>query len=282
MKNRKIKDVARVLLCLALVMLLSACGMDTDVSRNDGLAEQFVAYALQDDYTAAYDLCRNAGSNEDFRACWDILQMAVEGAETYEMHQVGWHTNMVNGVTTRTSTYRTTLDNGRILLLEFATEDGVEGLVGFHFSDATDFVEHTEAFVPVWDTVLAVFSILCHAFCIWLLVDCLRRKMKYKVLWAILCFAGVTLTVTVGESFGFNFMVGLQTSFSTISADIARMVTVTKVVIPVGAILYCCLRKRFTIPPTASAETAAVSDTDETAADAPPSDVYAPEENGEK
>ena len=80
-------------------------------------------------------------------------------------------------------------------------------------------------------------------------VDCLRRKMKYKVVWAILIFFGLCFTFTVGETSNFSFNVGLFFQTSSIEADPGLLAVVTKLVIPVGAILYLCLRKKFTVEP---------------------------------
>ena len=63
---------------------------------------------------------------------------------------------------------------------------------------------------------------------------------------------------------GLNFTVGLMLQSNTVVADPSILSMVTKVVIPLGAILYLCLRKRFTVVPSQPAE----------AEDAPGSDGY--------
>ena len=128
--------------------------------------------------------------------------------------------------------------------------------------------------------VLWVFSGLAIAFTVWMLVDCLRRKMKYKVLWAIIIFFGIAFTVTVGETSNLSFNMGLFFQTSSIDADPALVSVVTKLVIPVGAILYLCLRKKFTINPNTPAgpegmETVETAETTETV---PDSDLYTAEE----
>jgi hypothetical protein len=166
------------------------------------------------------------------------------------MKQIGWNLNRSNGVTTRTTAYQAELDNGRIVLLRVVTQDGIEGIAGIHFSDITDFLASTEAFVPTVRIILWVVSALAVAFTVWMLVDCLRRKMKYKVVWAILIFFGLCFTFTVGETSNFSFNVGLFFQTSSIEADPGLLAVVTKLVIPVGAILYLCLRKKFTVDPS--------------------------------
>ena len=89
--------------------------------------------------------------------------------------------------------------------------------------------------------------LLMYAFVIWMLVDCIRRKLKRKVLWVLLVFLGVAFTVTVGNQIGFKFMIGLMFQNSTVDADPYIKAVVTKLVVPVGAIVYFFLRKKYTI-----------------------------------
>lgn len=239
------------LLMIALVLLatLISCTPDMDVGNNTELADQFMDHVIADGYNAAYGMVKATVSDPDFRAYWTTVQTVADGAETYEMKQIGWNLNRSNGVTTRTTAYQAELDNGRIVLLRVVTQDGIEGIAGIHFSDITEFIHTTDTYVPVLQAIVMVFSLLCMAFTIWMFVDCLRRKMKYKVVWAILIVFGVALNLTVGETASFSFNVGLFVQMSTVQVDPGLLAVVTKLVIPVGAILYLFLRKKFTVEP---------------------------------
>ena len=255
MKNNTTQAIIRralPLLMIALVLLaaLISCTPDMDVGNNTELADQFMDHVIADDYAAAYGMVKATVSDPDFRAYWTTVQTVADGAETYEMKQIGWNLNRSNGVTTRTTAYQAELDNGRTVLLRVVTQDGIEGIAGIHFSDITDFLASTEAFVPTVRVILWVVSALAMAFTVWMFVDCLRRKMKYKVVWAILIFFGLCFTFTVGETSNFSFNVGLFFQTSSIEADPGLLAVVTKLVIPVGAILYLCLRKKFTVDPS--------------------------------
>lgn len=254
MKNTSLRRVLRltlplVLTALILLATLISCTPDMDVGNNTELADQFMDHVIADDYDAAYGLVKATVTDPDFRAYWATVQTVADGAETYEMKQIGWNLNRSNGVTTRTTAYQAELDNGRTVLLRVVTQDGIEGIAGIHFSDITDFLASTEVFVPTVRVILWVVSALAMAFTVWMLVDCLRRKMKYKVVWAILIFFGLCFTFTVGETSNFSFNVGLFFQTSSIEADPGLLAVVTKLVIPVGAILYLCLRKKFTVEP---------------------------------
>ena len=254
MKNNTTPTIIRralPLLMIALVLLaaLISCTPDMDVGNNTELADQFMDHVIADDYAAAYGMVKATVTDSDFRAYWDTIQLVAEGAETYTKLPVQRNATRSGGVTTITTSYQVNLDNGRTVLLRVVTQDGIEGIAGIHFSDITDFMASTETVVPVLQIIVLVFSLLCMAFTVWMFVDCLRRKMKYKFVWAILTVFGIALNLTVGETFSFSFNIGLFVQMSTVQVDPGLVAVVTKLVIPVGAILYLCLRKKFTIDP---------------------------------
>ena len=247
--------VMALFLCALILMTLASCAADMEVGNNTQMANQFMDHVMADDYAAAYDMVKVNVANADFQAYWVGIQQTVAEAESYEMEQIGWQINKSNGETYYTTAYQVYPDNGRTVLLRVVTMEGTEGIAGIHFSDVTAFMEKADTLTPVVGVILLVFSLLMLAFVIWMFVDCLRRKMKtvHKVLWAFLIFGGIALTVTVGQTSGFNFQIGLMFQTSSITADPGLQAFVTKLVIPLGAILYCCLRKRFTQDPEAPA-----------------------------
>ncbi len=281
MKSTRIRIILLFLCALTLLTLVS-CAADMDIGDNTILGEQFMDCIIADDYDAAYDMVKETVSDDDFRAYWATIRPALEDAETYEMEQIGWNVNRSGGLTTRTTAYQVYPDNGRTILLRIVTRDDIDCIAGVHFSDVTDFLKRTETFVPTVSIILLVVSGLALAFTIWMFVDCLRRKMKYKVLWAILIFGAIAVTVTSGETSGLQFNIGLALQTSSMVADPGLLAVVTKVAVPVGAILYCCLRKRFTIDPNAPAEISAeLAEPAQTADVAPATDTYTAEEGND-
>ena len=266
MKNTSLRRALRltlplVLTALILLVTLISCTPDMDVGNNTELADQFMDHVIADDYDAAYGMVKATVTDSDFRPYWKDIRQTAEGAKTYELEQIGWQINTVNGVTDRTTAYQVYLDNERTVLLRVMTREGIEGIAGIHFSDITEFLASTEVFVPTVQIILWVFSGLCVVFTLWMLVDCLRRKMKYKVVWVLLILFSLCLSFTVGETSNFSFNVGLFFQTSTITADPGLVAVVTKLVIPVGAILYLCLRKKFVASPESAAnETASPAD----------------------
>lgn len=254
MKNNATQTIIRralPLLVIALVLLstLISCTPEVDYGDSIKLSDQFMDYVIADDYDSAYSLVKATVTDPDFRDYWNTIRLVAEGAETYTKLPVQRNATRSGGVTTITTAYQVNLDNGRIVLLRVVIRDGIEGIAGIHFSDITDFLASTDTYVPVLQAIVLVFSLLCMAFTIWMFVDCLRRKMKYKHVWALLTVFGIALNLTVGETFSLSFDIGLFVQMSTVQVDPGLVAVVTKLVIPVGAILYLCLRKKFTIVP---------------------------------
>jgi hypothetical protein len=255
MKNTSLRRALRltlplVLIALILLVTLTSCTPEVDYGDSIKLSDQFMDHVIADDYDSAYRLVKATVTDPDFRDYWETIRSVAEGAETYTKLPVQRNATRSGGVTTITTAYQVNLDNGRTVLLRVVTRDGIEGIAGIHFSDITDFLASTDTYVPVLQAIVMVFSLLCMAFTIWMFVDCLRRKMKYKFVWAILTVFGIALNLTVGETFSFSFKIGLFVEMSTVQVDPGLVAVVTKLVIPVGAILYLCLRKKFTVDPS--------------------------------
>lgn len=239
-----------VILCALTVLTLVSClSADKKVGNHTELSNEFITNVINDDYDDAYAMVEATVIDAEFREYWNQMQYVVDGAENYEIEQIGWNVNTTNGVTTSTTAHQVYFDNGKTILFRVTTQEGIEGIAGIYFSDATEFLNDTETFVPTTRIVLIVYSVLAIAFCIWMLVDCIRRKIKRKPLWIILILVGISFTVTVGETSAFKFMIGLMLQGSSVVADPSILSVVIKLVVPVGAIVYLCLRKKLTAVP---------------------------------
>ena len=246
------KHILLAMLSLMLILSLTSCRADQEIGNNTELGEQFLDYVIANDYDAAYGMVEGIDSPETFEEYWKGIQTLAHGANSYELEQIGWNVNLEDGVKAYTTAYQVYFDNGKIALFNVVTFDGVEGIAGLHFSDATEFVNRTDTVVPAFNVAVIVVSILEIAFVIWMFIDCLRRKIKGKVLWAILIFVGGSLTLTVGEYSAINFAIGIMLQTGGVAADPALLSVVTKIVVPVGAIVYFFLRKKLAVKPVQS------------------------------
>lgn len=250
---KKMKTLMRALLlvlCFAMVISLSACTADMSIGDNTELGEQFMNNLIDNKRDDAYELIKNTVTPDDFDAYWSTIRPIVEGADSYEIEQIGWNINTTNGRTSRVSAYEIELDNGKSVFLRVVTYEDIEGIAGIYLSDTTEFTASTNGYLPIVKVVLLVVSLLSIAFSIWMFVDCLRKKFKHKVLWAILIFLGISFTLTFGDSIGFKFMLGLMFQTNSIVADPSILSVNINLIVPVGAILYFAMRKKITASPT--------------------------------
>ncbi len=245
--TRLMKLICVVILCITAVLVLVSCGADIDVGNNGKLGEQFMTFVINDDYKAAYDMVKETVNTGDFKDYWSNIQSVVKDAKSYELKQIGWNVNASGGLTTYTTAYQVHFDNGVVVLFRVITRDDIKGIAGVYFADTTEFINRTASYVPGVNIIFTVISVLSIAFCIWMFVDCLRRKIKKKVLWAIINFAGISFGLTLGESVRLNFMVGLILSRSSIAADPSTLSVAAKIVVPLGAIIYFFLRSKLTV-----------------------------------
>ena len=255
MKCRRINICAgMILLCLFMVVGLVACGISRD--ELDLLCERFLGCVIADDYDSAYGMAEGAVSDGDFRAYWQEIRAVAEGAESYEVQNTEWQSGTVGDALYATATYLVYLSNGKTAVLRITARTDYSDIADIHFSDVTDFLANTETTVSVVRVILLVISALSILFAIWMFVDCLRRRMRYKALWAILITFGTTVIVTVGQGFNLHFDVGVILRTATATSDPMLMAVVAKVTIPLGAILYLCLHKKFEVDPGEPADSA--------------------------
>ena len=99
---------------------------------------------------------------------------------------------------------------------------------------------------PLQIVVIAI-GLASFGFSVWMLVDCIRKNIKKKPLWiVIIIFGQLTLGFTAsGGGVNFNFNLGFILSLSTLA--ISESLTVLKLILPLGAVIYRIRRGRLII-----------------------------------
>lgn len=241
---------------LSLALLFGGCTVNEDSAESLAFCETFLDYVIQNDYDAAYSMVSHVATQEDFTAVWNEMRNVLQNSKSYETEQTGWYQRTTNGVTTTEVLFEVVSDDGKVCQIRIYTTNGVDGIAGLHFLDSTEFIQETEYFSIV-NIFLIIFSLVCLAFTVWMLIDCLKRRMRYKVLWVILtmCHLGFSIMKSV-SSFNFQFEFYFLFPISRISADPSALAVLVAVFFPVGAIIYFFMRKRLTISEEIKAEIA--------------------------
>ena len=256
------KSKLSLFLCaiLLLSIVFSGCSIVEDSAESRALCETFVDHIIHDDYTAAYEMIQEVASEEEFQPLWSSMRNVLKNSESYELQQKNWYKNWNNGVTTTQVLFEITTNDEKVCQILIYTMDEVEGIAGLNFLDSTDFVQKT-SFVGAVNVALIVFTLACLAFSIWMFVDCLKRRLKSKLLWAIITLCYVGCEVTTGASvFKFYFRFSLLAGLTNISADRAALAISVTVLLPIGALIYFLLRKRLTLPEEKPAQPSSEND----------------------
>lgn len=233
---------------LSISLLFSGCTIKEASEESRAFGKTFLDYVIQNDDTSAYAMVNHVASQEEFGYVWNEMRNVLKDSQSYEMEQQGWHRNTTNGVTTTEVLFEVVTDDEKVCQLRVYTTDGIEGISGIHFLDSTEFVQKTE-FLWILNIFLGIFSLLFLTFCVWMFVDCLKRRLRYKVLWAIITWIYVGFSVTVGATgMNFNTHFLLALPLTRISAEPSILAITVSVFLPIGAIIYFFMRKRLTLP----------------------------------
>ncbi len=245
------------LLCLLLLTMTACSSVEsmTDLST----AEAFLDCVLADRYDDAYAMLSGTVSEADFAPVWQDLRTLTEGATAYELdaESLKETTSLPDGKTVIEQTFIVTLNNRRTFTYRVAMHEGAKGLIGMHYRDVTDFVTATDRCLPTCNLLLGVVSIGFLAFRIWMLVDCIRRKLaRNHVLWILAILLGVSLMLTVGDTFGIRFGLAVPFDRMSLAADPLLYALTITLSFPVGAFVYFLNRKKLPLrePPAVDGE----------------------------
>ena len=248
-KLRILASLAAVIIVICTISVFASCG---DTEKNDqvkSLTEQFVNAVVADDADAAFSLMTPGVDKTEFDTFFVNVRGYFEGAKDYELTQTGWNTRISNGVSSYMVTFTVNTDNGAEIEVETTVVEGYENIYNIHFTP----IKRADSALPTlfpFQMGALVLSLAATAFCIWMIVDCAKRKIKKKALWIILILVGVSVGLSVGQGIHFNWLVGLAIGGSSVTSG-GGLVSF-KVMIPVGAIIYFILRKKMTSPESVS------------------------------
>ncbi len=255
---KRIVRIIALIFVIAAVFSLASCSIVETEKGNEIKAqcEDMLDAMLAKDADAAYLLFSDATDKNSFYAAFPSLCNYIEGVKTYKLTQRGWYARIDNGISSYEATFKMET-NAKTYYVTGVVVNEEERL--YHFSivseEECDFV-FTGTLTTMQDANIAqwcviVFSAICLVFTIWMLVDCCRRKIKYKALWILLIILGVlSFTVSYHQS-----KLNLNGSISMIVFAYSYLQLYTNgafvlhLVLPVGALLYRIFRKKLILPP---------------------------------
>ena len=243
----KQKLFSAFILLFAALLLFSSCSnipQENETARE--LTEQFIDAVIANNPDAAYAVLAKETDPESFSQVFPQIVGFFDGVESYTLEQTGWHTALNNGIQTTTMTYSVETDHEKVLIVKSTFVEGYDGLYRINFNDTGWIFAKISDLSPL-NIGLIIFSIVAIAFSVWMLVDCIKRKVNKKPLWIILILLGINLTLTMTpELLNFRWAIGLFLKLSGVTANIDQNSLAVGILIPVGAIIYFFIRKRIT------------------------------------
>lgn len=250
---KKLTRILAVVLTALAVLSLSACGNAEINKRLLDSTQIMVDAIITDDYRKARTVIADSVSDEDMQAIFPELCEYVEGVTEYKLMQTGWRAENKNGMSFYTAAFRMESNVGDFVI-NTVEIIGVEGLSSFDITRAEDSLSTPSGMIKAytgsspWQYVLLGVSALEIAFVVWMIVDCIRRRLRVKWAWILIMLIGMfTLSLTLGDAVAVNFRFGSLTypTLLMIAGDTVRL----WVLFPVGAVVYFFVRKQLTLPP---------------------------------
>lgn len=255
------KKVFRIAALLLVIVMLAGCA---DMSSENDAAIQnkveiLVDALLTNDPDTGYHVVHSEISREEFDAAFEQMRaMLPATAEEYQLKRIQYHYQMKNGISAHQAGYELIIGQETFVVTAELVE-GYDGLMSVYVTPAeytalnhSGTIGHMAGANAVQWVVL-VLGALAWMFVIWMVVDWCRRKMRKKILVLLLIIFGqFLLGLTMGGgSLNLRFNIGIYLQLSSLIhfGDGSWQLSL---LIPVGAIVYCCLRKRLTIQPEES------------------------------
>ena len=234
-------------LCLLGILLISLlfCGAFVEkdpYAEHETLCKAMIDAVIADDREKAASLLADEVPMENFDEVYRFLRSVWADMKGYTVAVEEQGSVRENGVSYYSSVYKVTSDDGTVFRVTCTTAPGGSKLAGFHAS-LTDISEAPEKVPFLVQLAFILFMAACTAFAVWMVVDCIRRRIRLKGLWIVLCClsAGFTLTLAAGNV---DLMLRAGLVFFPSMATMRSSVFMLQMYFPLGAIVYFFRRKK--------------------------------------
>ena len=233
-----------LLLCLCALLLFSACqGAKPDLDQKQADVAVLMDSVIANDKNAAVALMEHVpiASQAQLDAFWNELLRIYDGASTYKIKFISWNTtySFTDQSSLTTVVYQAKADTKACAEFKL-TYDGEDLLCGVNVTDVT---ERSSPVIIIVRVLLILGFAASLALCIWMTVDCVKRPIRFKVLWIILIWVSVILQVSmIGTSFRFNFFFTVIPTWGSLLATVSSFLL--RIPVPVGALIYRAVRKK--------------------------------------
>ncbi len=247
---------ATIILLIVFALALTACSpLETEQGNTiKASCKAMLDAVIADDMDAAFAVLSTGANRQQFASVFMQIRQYISGVSNFELEQIGWYSGVKNGESYYEATFEMTTNAGTYHVTG-VTVTGYDNLYSFSIVNA-DEVRYTGTLTTLsgstpiqWGILL--LNLVSLAFVICMVVDCAKRRMKFKSVWIIWMIIGVitlTLKHAVDRSTNLNFNFGIVFLQYSHMKQYADGSFILQLLVPVGAIVYFFLRKKVTLP----------------------------------
>ncbi len=274
MRNTKKYLRAMLIVCIVMILTLSCasifsgCGDKKKNAELRSLTEQMIDSIIAKDSDAAYELIKDATTREECDAFLDSVSVYIDDVTGYELKQTGWHWNLDNGIESYTATFNMTTAEGREYEVTAVSIEGYDGIANFNIVEIKNSGILSTPWLIPFKMVGVMITLVAVAFTVWMIVDCSKRRLNKKALWIIAILLGIVGKIAFSSN-GFNIGANISLIVPVTRAALSNGLVTMQLAVPVGAIVYFCMRKKLTLPEPTEEENTNTAVPNENRDDAP-------------
>lgn len=238
------------ILMAVLLVFLAGCDLSLDDEAIHAETVAVLDAIVANDYEAVRARLSRRIMDTAVQESLEALHGEFAELGEYRMTAIGRQEKTENGASWTAIRYLVTAGE-RQFSIDVTKIDGETGLSGFKVHSFSQDVPVAEP-KGLLHWGFTILGVAAGVFALWALADCLRRKPKHRWVYVlmILLLSGL-LTVTLSDgSFAFKINFGIHLGLSSLetyaTGDFAA-----RVYFPLGALIYCLLRKKLTKPEAA-------------------------------
>ncbi|MBE6548057.1 MAG: hypothetical protein E7667_04160 [Ruminococcaceae bacterium] len=241
-----------ILVCLAACMLIlsfSSCKKD-EYSEMDTRVKKLVEHTIDGNSQGVREYMSDVRTDKEINDIFPQMHETMSGVKFYSVQRVDTEEQQSEGTGKVIVKYFVYTLNLEVYEVKVAEVDGLDGFVGYTVKKVLS--GDSENLAPVFDQVIfLLYTLACIAFCVKMIIDCARRQIgKNKIVKALIMIGIICggLCVFTYGSGGFNFKL-FPSIFLSFSEEIGvKGLTQVRLFLPVGAVVYCILRKKYPMP----------------------------------
>lgn len=261
--NKRIGIIFLLLLLCISLLCFTSCEyseeQQAEITRNRDLAEDFLDLVIAGEKSQAYAMASSACTYAEFEEFYAAIREDLEGVESFSLttYRANAFSNG-NGATLCDAVYEVRTDKDTFFTLTVSSSStNPLGLDYVQLDDTTDFRRITQVALPFVNAFMTAISISCIVLAVFMIVDCVKRRVKLMPLWIIAILVSSSYSFSFGDGFNMGQSFGVLIQPSSLSVNSVFMSIAVTFVVPSGLIVYMLVRNYLPVkPPKKKPETA--------------------------